>query len=67
MDGDFEMMRAERRSFFCPNKLWKELKHITKFIPISVYIRIAIIEKMIKDNPQKEKYYRNLLVYSGWR
>lgn len=64
MDDSFEMMRGERRSFFCSNKLWKELEVKTNdCISISQYIRMAIIEKMIRDEPEREEYYRDLLVY----
>lgn len=57
MDETYEMLRGERRSFFCPNTLWKKLKEQTKdCYSISQYIRIAIEEKMIKDNPEKNKY-----------
>jgi len=52
---DFGEFRSERRSFFCPNKLWKELKEQTNdCISISKYIRDAILEKMIKEEPKKE-------------
>jgi len=62
--NDYEMLRAERRSFFCPNKLWKELENQTKdCISISQYIRMAIIEKMIKDEPQKKEYFEDLVIY----
>jgi len=57
----FEMLRSERRSFFCPNKLWKELKHQTKHCSISHYLRLAIIEKFTKNEPEKAEYYKQLL------
>lgn len=64
MDSDFEMLRGERRSFFCPNKLWKELRLKTgDCISVSDYVRIAIIEKMIRDEPQKSDYFKDLLKY----
>jgi len=50
MHEDFSELRGERRSFFCPNTLWKELKEETKdCMSISQYIRIAIEEKMNKN------------------
>jgi len=50
MEGSFEMLRGERRSFFCPNPLWKKLKEKTKgCYSISQYIRMALEEKMEKD------------------
>jgi hypothetical protein len=62
LDEGFEMVRGERRSFFCPNKLWKELHNQTQdCISVSSYIRIAIVEKMIKDEPEKEEIYKELL------
>jgi len=63
MDESYEMSRGERRSFFCSNKLWKELGvKANDCIPISQYIRMAVIEKMIKDNPKRKEYYMDLLV-----
>lgn len=59
----FEMLRSERRSFFCPNKLWKELKKKTDdCISISTFIKQAIVEKLIKEEPEKEGYYKPLLL-----
>jgi len=62
MEDDFEMLRGERRSFFCHNKLWKELKQKTgDNISISTYIKQAIIEKMIRDDSEGNEYYKGLL------
>ncbi|MBU1975423.1 MAG: hypothetical protein KKG59_03390 [Nanoarchaeota archaeon] len=62
MDEGFEMLRGERRSFFCPNKLWKELLSQTDdCISVSTYIKQAIVEKMIREEPEKEEYFRTLL------
>lgn len=59
---EFEMLRQERRSFFCHNKLWEELLNQTNGIcSVSEYIRQAIIEKMIKDEPEKEEYFKGLI------
>lgn len=64
MSESFEMLRGERRSFFCPNKLWKELQTQTNdCISISTYVRQAIIQKMINDEPEKKEYFENLLAY----
>ena len=60
-DG-FDMERAERRSFSCPNKLWEEI--LTKcycICPVSIFIKQAIVEKLIKENPDQEEYYQDLL------
>jgi len=58
----FEMLRSERRSFFCPNKLWKELKKKTDdCISVSTFIKQAIIEKLIKEEPEKNDYYYTLV------
>jgi len=58
----FEMLRSERRSFFCPNKLWKELKKKTDdCISVSTFIKQAIIEKLIKEEPEKKEFYEELL------
>lgn len=62
MDEDFSMLRGERRSFFCPNKLWAEMKKETAdCISISSYVKQAIIEKMIKENPELEDHYKELV------
>jgi hypothetical protein len=65
MDESFEEYRSERKSFFCPNKLWEEVRSKTKDkISISQYIKQAIIEKMKKDDSQRSEYYDSLLVVS---
>jgi hypothetical protein len=57
----FDMLRGERRSAFIPNKVWEELLKVNYGIcPVSEFIRQAILEKMIKDNPSKEEYYMEL-------
>ena len=62
MHLDFGEFRSERRSFFCPNKLWKELKKQTKgCISISKYVREAIIKKMIKEDPHRKDYFEDLI------
>lgn len=62
MNDGFEMLRSERRSFFCPNKLWKELLNQTQdCISISTYIKQAIVEKMSKEEPEKKEYFENLI------
>ncbi len=62
MFDDFSMLRSERRSFFCPNKLWKELETQTAdCISVSAYVRQAILEKMIKENPELEDYLKELV------
>ena len=70
MNEGFEMLRSERRSFFCPNKLWAELvKDTGDFISISTFVNQAIVEKLIKDNPGKNEFFEELLdwffVFSG--
>jgi len=62
MSLDFEDFRSERRSFFCPNKLWKELKEQTKgCVSISKYVRDAILERMIRKEPDKKEFFENLV------
>ena len=62
MELEFEMLRTERRSFFCTNKLWKEIQKKTQDkISASTYIKQAIIEKMIREDPKSEIYIRELL------
>jgi len=61
-DG-FDMLRGERRSFFCPNKLWEELlKQTYGICPASEFIKQAIIEKMVKDCPEKQDVFRGLMI-----
>ena len=58
METEYETMRSERRSFNCPNKLWKELKKQTNdCFSVSHYIRTAILEKMKKDDPKRKDYF----------
>lgn len=55
MEDSFEMLRSERRSFFCPNTLWQELLSKTKgCMSVSQYVRMAIEEK-IKAEETKNK------------
>jgi hypothetical protein len=62
MELELEMLRTERRSFFCANKLWKELEKKTKDkMSISTYIKQAIIEKMQKEDREGKGYYIGLL------
>lgn len=62
MEEGFEMLRGERRSFFCPNKLWAELKKQTNdCISISQYVKMAVIEKMKRDNKEMDDYFDGLL------
>ncbi len=61
MELDFEMLRSERRSFSCPNKLWKEIENKTKDrISISTFIKQAVLEKMIKEEPDMKPYFESL-------
>ena len=58
----FEMLRGETRSVFFPNKIWEEiLKQSHGICSASEYIRMAVVEKMIKDEPQKKDYFIELL------
>jgi len=62
MEAEYEMLRGERRSFFCPNKLWKELeKQAGDNISISTFIKQAIVGKLAKDQPEKRDYFEDLL------
>ncbi|MBI2664615.1 hypothetical protein HYX10_04715 [Candidatus Woesearchaeota archaeon] len=56
MNDDFEMARSERRSFFCPKKLWAELKKQTNdCMSVSEYIKQAIMEKILRDERNKTR------------
>ena len=58
-DG-FEMLRGETRTIHCPNKLWEELLNQTHGIcSVSEYIKIAILEKMCRDEPTREEYFKD--------
>lgn len=47
---DFDLLRGERRSFFCPNTLWKELlEKCYGIMPVSEFIKQAINEKLERD------------------
>ena len=58
---EFAALRGERRSFFCHNNLWQEIQQQTgDCMSISTYIRQALIEKMIRDMPEKAEYFHTL-------
>ncbi len=58
----FSEFRGERRSFFCPNKLWDELNKQTKNLySVSQFIKMAVIEKMIREEPEKKEFFRDLI------
>lgn len=62
-NDEFEMLREERRSFSCPNKLWEELLKQTEGITsASEFVKLAIIEKMSREEPEKEDYFKELLL-----
>jgi len=62
METEYEIQRGERRSFFCPNKLWKEVKKQTNdCFSTSQYIRMAILEKMKRDDPKRKDYFSDLV------
>lgn len=62
MELEFEILRTERRSFFCPNKLWKELQKKTQDkMSISTYVKQAIVEKMTREDLKGKEYYESLL------
>ena len=49
MATEFEDKRSERRSFYCPNSLWKEMLDATKdCYSVSEFIKQAIREKLKK-------------------
>ncbi|MFH1972674.1 MAG: hypothetical protein ABIJ18_04315 [archaeon] len=61
-ETEYEIMRSERRSFSCPNKLWKEMKKQTgNCFSMSSYVRMAIIEKLKRDNPGKDVHFDGLV------
>jgi hypothetical protein len=61
-DG-FDMLRGERRSIFLSNKLWDELLKMNHGIcPVSEFIRQAILEKMAKEEPDREDYYKEMVI-----
>lgn len=63
MTVDFSMLRGERRSFFCPNRLWEELKAQTQDrIAVSSFIKQAVVEKMIHEDPTRKEYFESLLL-----
>ena len=53
MATEFEEERGERRSFYCPNKLWNEMIKATKdCYSISEFIKQAINEKLERNRPE---------------
>ena len=54
-EESYEMERSERKSFFCPNKLWEEIRLKTKDkTSISQYIKQAVEEKMERENSERK-------------
>ena len=63
MELDFEEIQSGNRNFYCSQKLWKELKKKTgDNTSISSYIKRAIMEKMIREDPANNDYYAELLL-----
>ena len=61
MELDFEEIQSGNRNFYCPQKLWKELKKKTgDNTSVSSYIKRAIIEKMIREDEKNKEYYETL-------
>ena len=57
----FASMRGERRSFFCSNKLWWELEKTKEtHKSISKFVREAVLEKLSRENKEKEDFYKTL-------
>jgi hypothetical protein len=47
MVNEFTEKRSERRSFYCPNKLWEEILRNTKdCYSVSTFIQMAVKEKL---------------------
>jgi hypothetical protein len=62
MELDFESKKSVTRTFYCSNKLWKALhKKTADCISVSTFIKQAIIEKMIKEDPDGKEYYEELV------
>ena len=62
MKNEYAENRNERRSFSCPNKLWWELQRICdERIAVSTYVKLAILEKLIRAFPEKKEYFEELL------
>jgi hypothetical protein len=62
MNTEWAIKRGYRRSFFCPNLLWEEMKKETKgCYSVSQYIRFAVIEKMKREHPEKSKHYDEIM------
>ena len=61
MELEFESGKSVSRTFYCSNKLWVEMiKKTDDILAISSYIKKAIIEKMIKEDPKNREYYETL-------
>lgn len=58
---DYDKLRGERRCFFCHNDMWKAILEETYGImSVSGFIKQAVMEKLIKENPQKKEYYKEI-------
>ena len=51
METDYEQSRGERRSFYCSNSLWNEIKEACKDkCSISEFMKEGVKEKLKKNN-----------------
>jgi len=49
VETEYEQNRGERRSFYCPNSLWNEIKEACKDkCSVSEFVKEAVKEKLVK-------------------
>jgi len=54
MATEFEENRCERRSFYCPNKLWQAMQEATNdCYSVSEFIKQSIKEKLEREFKKK--------------
>ena len=53
MNEDYTLERSERRSFFCPNKVYFEIIRQTgDCMSSSEFVKRAVVEKLVRDYPE---------------
>jgi len=56
METEYEQNRGERRSFYCPNSLWKKLVEECKGkCSVSEFVKEAIMEKLKQKSDNKDE------------
>jgi hypothetical protein len=62
MNEDYTLQRSERRSFFCPNKVYFEIIRRTEdCMSSSEFVKRAVVEKLIRDYPDLSEEFKSYI------